>query len=155
MSGAGVPVRLSATEVDENDSDEEERFQQREGSRRSSLGSGPRANSQLVSGGRHSDGSTPRSGHSPDGSMADLAEEETPMPNEYNVSQSDYFEQAAPSNEEAEQNFGRVGGLPPSKLKTDQQRKIEDDLRRRGSVDDRSMTMTGQRLFVANPDLSD
>jgi len=30
-----------------------------------------------------------------------------------------------------------------------------DDLRRRGSVDDRTTTMSGVRLFVANPDLSD
>jgi hypothetical protein len=30
-----------------------------------------------------------------------------------------------------------------------------DELRRRGSVDERTTTMTNVRLFVANPDLSD
>ena len=33
--------------------------------------------------------------------------------------------------------------------------KSPDDLRRRGSVDDRTMTLSAGRLFVANPDLSD
>jgi hypothetical protein len=36
-----------------------------------------------------------------------------------------------------------------------QSAKDPDELRRRGSVDERNMTMTGVRLFVANPDLSD
>lgn len=37
-----------------------------------------------------------------------------------------------------------------------EQAKKAEELRRRGSVDERSMTMGGKgRLFVANPDLDD
>jgi hypothetical protein len=44
--------------------------------------------------------------------------------------------------------------LPPRRV--EEEHKGSDDLRRRGSVDDRTMTMSGAgRLFIANPDLSD
>ena len=75
------------------------------------------------------------------------------MPGEYQT--GDYFEGA-----EAEKSFGGIGGLPQKsaawqQAEAERQKKVSDDLRRRGSVDDRTMTMGGGRLFVANPDLSD
>ena len=160
MSGAGVPIRLSATEVDDNDSDEDldskyAKYNQRNGSGRSSLGSGPKASTSNISTGQsRSNESTPPSGHSPVNSLGYVAEERTPMPNYTNMNQSDYFDQAG-DDAEAEEQFGGIGRLPPSKPKTERDFKLEEELRRRGSVDDRAMTMSGQRLFVANPDLSD
>ena len=154
MSGAGVPIRLSATEVDENDSDEDydskHKGHQRNGSRHSSFGSGQRAGNYLHSG----TGSTPPSRQSPGESMGDLAEEETPQPNANNTLRNDYFVQSG-DDAEAERSFGGIGGLPQRAPKTEQERKTEDELRRRGSVDDRAMTMSAGRLYVANPDLSD
>lgn len=161
MSGAGVPMRLSASEVDEeNDSDDEDsrymNYHQRNGSGRSSLGSG-RANNSFL----NSNGSTPASGHSPiGGSMGDLKEEETPVSNDSNTKDGDYFQQSGGSggsgdSAEAEQSFGKVGRLPQARSRAESQRMTSEELRRRGSVDDRTMTMSGVRLFVANPDLSD
>ena len=154
MSGAGVPVRLSATEVDENDSEEDldskyAKYNQRTGSGRSSQGSGPRAsNGNFNTAPSRSNESTPPSGHSPGGSMGFVPEEQAPGPSRTATGLID-------SDAEEEQKFGGIGRLPPSKPKTEKDLKLEEELRRRGSVDDRAMTMSGQRLFVANPDLSD
>ena len=170
LSGAGVPMRLSASEVDEGDSDDDAaagyaaRFHTRTGSGRSSLGSGPRNSSYLATGKGYSNSSTPPSNHSPGDSMGDLAEEETPMP-QYNTRNGDYFQQSggpagsggggSSSSSSEERSFGGVGGLPPRPLRLETAGKNAEDLRRRGSVDERTMTMGGGRLFVANPDLSD
>jgi len=80
--------------------------------------------------------------------------ERTPVPgHSTNAGQSDYFAQTA--EDEAEERYDAVGQLPPSDTLPIREFKFEDDLRRRGSVDDRAMTMSTGRLFVANPDLSD
>ena len=158
MGGAGVPMRLSATEVDEGDSDEETRYHQRTGSGRSSLGSGHKGRSYMRG---YSNGSTPPNGQSPVESMGDLLEEETPVPNQYGTQSSDYFAQtggqgdSGSSGEGAEASFGNASALPQSRGRIEQDRKTSEELRRRGSVDDRTMTMSAGRLFVANPDLSD
>lgn len=163
-------MRLSASEVDEGDSDEEtgsayaQKYHSRTGSGRSSLGSGHRGQSgnYLSSSRGYSNGSTPPSGHSLVESMGDLQEEETPVPDsQYSSQSTDYFEHpggqgGSGSSGETEQRFGGVSNLPerqPAQLET--HRKTSEELRRRGSVDDRTMTMGGGRLFVANPDLSD
>ncbi|KAF1954120.1 hypothetical protein CC80DRAFT_550580 [Byssothecium circinans] len=156
-AGSGVPMRLSASEVDEGDSEDGSirgagtGYHHRTGSGRSSLGSGRRMS--YAAGGRHSSGSTPPNGtNSPD--MGDLIEEETPVP-AYNT--SDYFATktglSAGSGSSGERNFGDVGQMPQSLPKPSQQDK--SDLHRRGSVDERTTTMTNTRLFIANPDLSD
>jgi hypothetical protein len=60
-----------------------------------------------------------------------------------------------PSSEE-ENAFGNMGELPERRRDVSAPKKeTTDDLMRRGSVDERTMTMGRQRLFVANPDLSD
>lgn len=151
-------MRLSATEVDDgNDSDEETgaRYHVRNGSGRSSLGSGRKhLNSGLQN--AYGNGSTPP-GVSPVDSMDNVQEEETP----YAVPRGDdYFTQkgGSGSSGEQEESFGQVGGLPQTRGPTAEEKATKntaEDLRRRGSVDERTMTMSGPRLFVANPDLSD
>ncbi|KAL1956796.1 hypothetical protein VTO42DRAFT_6746 [Malbranchea cinnamomea] len=62
------------------------------------------------------------------------------------------------SAEEREESFGQLTDMttPTGAVATAaKNKKVSDDLKRRGSVDDRTSTMTGVRLFVANPDLSD
>lgn len=166
FGGAGVPMRLSATEVDEGDSDEETRYQAKTGSGRNSIGSGRRGNTYASSGmhaskGRgQSNGSSPPGGGSP---VDSIAEDETPMPTN-DSSKNDYFGQSggnggSGSSGEAEEKFGGIAGLPQSSLSAEQQlqqkKNTAEDLRRRGSVDERTSTMSGVRLFIANPDFSD
>lgn len=64
---------------------------------------------------------------------------------------------------EQETSFGNLGQMLPSSQQTtksstlirEKSYRSPDELRRRGSVDDRTMTMSTGRLYVANPDLSD
>jgi hypothetical protein len=199
LAGAvGVPMRLSASEVDENDSDDDQsstgrRYHSRTGSGRSSLGSGRKntfSNSQLHHTYSHGD-SPPQTLHSPiesrtatlESSSSDAnpghhdwprrestTEEQTPMPRDT----EDYFaphgdhgkgdSSGGSGNSFSEETFDTLSGLsqnhkgrlaPPEEQIA---RKLvsADELRRRGSVDDRTTTMTGAgRLFVANPDLDD
>ncbi|PVH97331.1 hypothetical protein DM02DRAFT_82381 [Periconia macrospinosa] len=157
-TGSGVPMRLSASEVDEGDSEDNGSlgggagpYHHRTGSGRSSIGSGRRIS--YVAGGRHSSGSTPPNGqNSPE--MGDLIEEETPISTHH---ASEYFATktglSAGSGSSGERNFGDVGQMPQSLPKPALQDK--SDLHRRGSVDERTTTMSNTRLFIANPDLSD
>lgn len=161
LAGTGVPMRLSATEVDEGDSEDNGSiggpYHNRTGSGRSSLGSGRRV-AYANAGGRLSSNSTPPNGNSPiDGGMADLQEEETPVP----FAASNYFEHtktglSGGSGSSGERNFGEVGQMPQGLPKPEpEKKKGAEDLHRRGSVDERTMTMSNTRLFIANPDLSD
>lgn len=171
LAGTGVPMRLSASEVDEGDSEDNGSISQgqgaaggpyhhRTGSGRSSLGSG-RHIGYANAIGRMSSNSTPPSGHnsSPsEGGMADLMEEPTPVPR-YNTS-ADYFEHtktglSGGSGSSGERNFGDAGQMPQGLPRIEVEKKTSDELHRRGSVDERTMTMGNTRLFIANPDLSD
>lgn len=153
-------MRLSASEVDEGDSEDNNSvgqgagpYHHRTGSGRSSLGSGRRV---AYASGRISSNSTPPNGqNSSPGEMADLPEEETPVPNY----KDEYFEHtktglSGGSGSSEERNFGGVGQMPQGLPKADLE-KNTSDLHRRGSVDERTTTMSGTRLFIANPDLSD
>ncbi|KAI9654669.1 MAG: hypothetical protein M1821_005876 [Bathelium mastoideum] len=174
-SGAAVPMRLSASEVDEGDNDDSDSHyitaagmvrrgeHQRTGSGRSSLGSGRKVHAPIGHS-RFSQGSTSPNdaGGSP---MEDLAEE-TPVQEDYRPRQGDYFTTtggtglsggSGSSSETRENSFGGVGTMPQRQA-APEGKKTEDELRRRGSVDERSMTLSGMgvgRLVVANPDLSD
>lgn len=168
LHGAGVPMRLSAMEVDDGESDDEPsaqsaKYHTRNGSGRSSLVGNHRGlNSFTNSQKGYSNGSTPPA-TSPGESMGDLIEEQTPVPNRYGTEGPDYFghpggqgnSDGSGGSTRREENFGGVGTLPQSKQRPVLDRKNSEELRRRGSVDDRTMTMGGGRLFVANPDLSD
>jgi hypothetical protein len=184
LAGAGVPMRLSASEVEDDDSSFNERewekdgwgysstsidatgkatHHRRTGSGRSSLGSGRRVDGRPSALSNpnlrmSTASSTPSSRHSPSPSetMPDLAEE-TPVPS--NPAAKEYFQDdrtrtgGSSSSGEREAGFGGLGNMPQRVKK---EKTSADELRRRGSVDDRSMTMSGAvRLFVANPDLSD
>ena len=178
---SGVPMRLSAREVDEDDSDEDRyasrNSHNRNGSARSSVGSaGGRTASgafgaQYPSGlatGRSSEGSTPPHGnvqeYGPGKAGKDSGAEPTPVPEQYH--RDDYFVQRPSSagrdnsggseNSERENSFGEVKGLPLRLHNPNEEHDTLDDLHRRGSVDERTTTMKGYgKLFVANPDLSD
>ncbi|KAF1918762.1 hypothetical protein BDU57DRAFT_526921 [Ampelomyces quisqualis] len=158
-SGSGVPVRLSATEIDGDDEDNSSQnggapYHQRSGSGRSSLGSARRM-SYANPVGRVSSNSTPPQNSSPE-DLGDLQEE--PAPSSQFDSSDAYFEHtktnlSTGSGSSEERNFGNVGQMPTALPK--QEKKGTDDLVRRGSVDERTMTMSNTRLFIANPDLSD
>jgi len=166
LAGTSVPLRLSATEV-EDDEDEQEAWNhqqntggkdddwgidasfygartelhQRTGSGRSSNGS--RQNTmnnrysahELASAGEHTHTRT-----ASEGTLGRL-DEKTPLASDSHG--HDYFKETARKADS-------------SSLENEvEKEKKEDELRRRGSVDDRAMTMSNVRLFVANPDLDD
>jgi hypothetical protein len=193
MAGAGVPMRLSATEVEDETDDRNRNSRQEEelneweqdpawgyagarpsqsqhhrrtGSGRSSLGSQRRATGSGYQPRFSTASSTPTSGHSRSPSeihLHDLAEEKTP----YASARPgiDYFDTAGDngktpgsdsSNSERENSFGGPAALPKRAKERKEYKETTEDLIRRGSVDERTMTMgRGVRLFVANPDLSD
>ena len=165
MVGGGVPMRLSASEVgdegnhfDDNDSARQLNHQ------RTASGWSSGDNRWLGVDQKHqrySQGSTPTSGQgsSPNDDIPEL--EETPVPGDHQQGKGDYFSQesgrhGSGSSSERESNFGNVPQMEAPHAR--QEGKTSDELRRRGSVDERANTMgymgTG-RLFVANPDLSD
>ncbi|KAL8724025.1 MAG: hypothetical protein Q9181_007023 [Wetmoreana brouardii] len=170
LGGVGVPLRLSASEVGDEgsprlDGASGRSMDQRIDSGRSSMGS----NRWLSTGSqrgqhRYSEGSTPTSGAGGSSNgEADIPElEETPVPRNH-ASQQDYFGEPADgrrrSGSSSETEFGEVGQMhaPPAAAASakKEEDKSAEELRRRGSVDERANTMTGVRLFVANPDLSD
>ncbi|KAL8808876.1 MAG: hypothetical protein Q9200_003940 [Gallowayella weberi] len=167
LGGVGVPLRLSATEVGDegsprDDSDSGRNSYQRVDSGRSSMGSNRFLSTGSQRAHRYSEGSTPTSGAG--GSMngeADIPElEETPVPRD-RPSTNDYFgvgTQTRKSTSSSETEFGDVGQMhapSASGSAKKEEGKSAEELRRRGSVDERANTMTGVRLFVANPDLSD
>lgn len=166
MTGAGVPVRLSANEIGENEDDQDDAasggLHNRTGSGRSSLNSNryPSAYIPRPQTGRFSSGSTP-----PVDMDGAYLSDETPVGGAQ-ASRTDYFEKQAPSahgssagtdTPEREDSFGDIKELaaPNAILKAAENAKKAEELRRRGSVDERTMTLNTQRLFVANPDLDD
>lgn len=164
----GVPMRLSATEVEGGSSDEDDvqttsrAHHRRTGSSgRSSVGSGRRGGQYRSSGGsvilagqRRSPGDTPERTDS-------LIEEpeETSKPIDDSASGRAQSSRSTSSGERAD-NVGELGSIP--KLATNSQKhsalireksvKSTDELKRRGSVDERTATLTSGRLFIANPD---
>ena len=181
-AASGVPMRLSAREVDDNESEDDhlapKPLHQRSGSGRSSVGSQGRASSIYGPGGPgvmtrgSSESNTP-----PQTRGTVVAGEQqrqrattqdstgtdpTPVPSDFQ--RADYFAQrgstknTTPGSNVAEQEneFGKVGTLPHRVRDIKEEDDKNDDLHRRGSVDERSTTMRGYgKLFVANPDLSD
>ncbi|EAW24265.1 uncharacterized protein NFIA_038390 [Aspergillus fischeri NRRL 181] len=160
LVGATVPVRLSANEVGDGDEDghSDNGFpHRRTGSGRSSLGSNYRYPSSYQ---RPSQG-TPGS-NTPPNEKADLPEvtENSPAERHEEEKASSTKDDSATSHSktsEQEDSFGSVGDMaaPSAATTAAEKARKADELRRRGSVDERTTTMTNVRLFVANPDLSD
>jgi hypothetical protein len=154
MAGAGVPMRLSATEVDDDDEDESPPDSKYEddgwnaadaafySGRSASAVAAASAAHRRTSSGRSSLG---RGGHSRSPSEMNAVAEETPLASEFGQRRNDYFSGKAEGRESD-------ASTPEDERERE---KREDDLVRRGSVDERAMTMSGVRLFVANPDLDD
>lgn len=184
MAGAGVPMRLSATEVEDELEEKEwekdgwnygqhqnyhssaSNHHTRTPSGRSSLGSGRR----ILAGPHHQSNSNLRGmttsatssphSRSPSDSIQSEHEQKTPMPQTH--PKTDYFStgisrtKTQGSGSSEEKGFGGLGQMPIRTKPLKDEKASADELRRRGSVDDRTMTMNGGvRLFVANPDLSD
>ena len=161
LNGASVPMRLSANEMI---GDEDEGLSQgensmvhgRSGSGRSSTNSAKyRSGYPRTDGGRFSTTSTPPSEGSPGQSIP-----EQPETRHSTINKKDYFisDEDRISLGENEDSFGELKDMlgPSSVQQATTQAKKAEDLRRRGSVDERAMSMgTGVRLFVANPDLDD
>jgi len=178
---SGVPMRLSANEVDDDEeergSDEERRlgtmsgqgrWHRRTESARSSLGSGSRMSTY---GDR-----TPPAQQQPQQQYS--APAPAPPATFHRSSTDDTHSAQSPSSSfystptrpaspperdsddtDRENSFGGAADLPQrfgkgQSLGDDLGKSNSDDLKRRGSVDERTMTMSGYgRLFVANPDL--
>ncbi len=165
MVGGGVPMRLSASEV----GDEGNHY---DDDRKTSMNN-QRISTARISGdsrwldvdqkprNRYSQGSTANGGPGESPSEDILEMEETPVPRDTQKPERSYFPptsgRRSGSSSEHENSFGNVGQMEAPKSE-EKPRKTSDELRRRGSVDERTNTMgyMGQgRLFVANPDLSD
>lgn len=182
----GVPLRLSATEVEAESSDEEDkgltmaRLRHRStGSSRSSTASGGLRGSATganpsyrTSGGhgsmtsRHSQRWTPgtetpsRPGSMSDNlagiTLQDPAEEAAAAASASGETKSTH----SGSDGEKADAIGELGNAPRlasnsllhSALTREKSVKNPDELRRRGSVDERTATLTSQRLYIANPD---
>jgi hypothetical protein len=181
----GVPMRLSASEVENGDSDEDQEYGQgghhkRTGSGRSSLGStragrGHQYRQSTASGhsGRWSQGHTPPSERERDNSLTDSAEA-TPLAHGH-PRHKEYSSEGAPgietrstksgSSGERNDNVAELGSNEAARLASnsllkstvtrERSTRNPEELRRRGSVDERTMTMSlsAGRLFVANPDV--
>jgi len=176
----GVPMRLSASEVEPGDSDDDADsgglYHRRTGSGRSSVGSGRRMTTysrQSGASSRMSAGHTPPSERERQGSTPDFMEAgETPVPLGHPRSK-DYFattdgnqdgtrSAGSGSSGERADGIAELGAADAARLASNSLLKSTisreksvrnpDELRRRGSVDDRTMTMSATRLFIANPD---
>lgn len=169
MVAGGVPMRLISSEVGDEASvldDGEGMMHQRTNSGMSNRWLGTASDRRHSY--RYSQGSLRTSGQgaSPTEDIPEL--EETPVLRQYGHTDSievegDYFSQnpadhgggSGSSSSELESNFGSVGQMKGPVTSRDIGKSRTDDLRRRGSVDERSNTMGGGRLYVTNPDLSD
>jgi hypothetical protein len=182
----GVPMRLSASEVEGGDSDDDAdsgnvqnsgTYHRRTGSGRSSVGSGgrrgltySRQSGASSTAGKWSSGNTPPSERLD--SMDDLDEAgETPVPGGRRRVK-DYFaadgnadgtrSAGSGSSGERADNVAELGTADAARLASNSLMKATitreksvknpEELRRRGSVDERTMTMSAGRLYIANPD---
>ena len=162
LVGGGVPMRLSANEVGE----EGTYNRPKDDGHQRTMSSGSAGNRYLNvdqnKQHRFSQGSSPPiapGGSSESPNIPEL--DETPVPGHYQAG-VDYFtgksgNGGSGSSSERESSFGKVGQMegPAAPVK---EKRTSEELRRRGSVDERTNTMGfmgSGRLFVANPDLSD
>ena len=153
LVGAAVPVRLSANEVGDADDAHSDagKYHRRTGSGRSSQGSSLRYSQRPPTGQMGSNEASPNE-------KSEREDLETPLARDSKHGSAN--EDAATTHtqgSEQEDYFGIVGEMnaPNAAVAAAEKARKADELRRRGSVDDRTTSMTGTRLFIANPDLSD
>lgn len=161
MSGAGVPMRLSANEMLGDEDDEQGYIRGdnamvhgRSGSGKSSTNSTKyRSGYPRTDQGRFSTASTPPSGDGSPSARDRIPEESHHGPDDF---KSDYYATREKKDSTDEDSFGELREMsgPNAAAQAAGQAKKAEDLRRRGSVDERAMSMgTGVKLFVANPDV--
>ncbi|KAG9250937.1 uncharacterized protein F5Z01DRAFT_683631 [Emericellopsis atlantica] len=177
----GVPLRLSATEVEGESSDDDKMpassklHHRRTGSSgRSSNASGRRGLAYRTSGGqgsinsRNSQNWTPGDTPERSGSLVDLPSQQQQQQLQYGEAggADDHASTKAKSTNSAEteaekaDNVAELGNAPRlasnsllhSALTREKSVKNPEELKRRGSVDERTATLTSQRLYIANPD---
>lgn len=164
---SGVPMRLSATEVEGEDGEEDDLSMRRlhhrrtGSSGRSSTASSKRGLAYRVSGAsqgskqRWSPGDTPERA----GSMVIEDVEYAPGDDRLDRAQSTHSGSSSGEKADALPELGHAGAaklasnsMLNAALTREKSVKNPEDLRRRGSVDERTMTLTAGRLFIANPD---
>lgn len=167
MVGGGVPMRLSASEVGDEGTQYDDERKTSMNNTRTSTASNSIDNRYLdvdtKRRNRYSQGSTPNSAESPSSNIPELEENPAPNPNQYQPAHKNpppppTTTRTSGSSSERENSFGNIGKMEAPRSEEKPRKKTEEELRRRGSVDERTNTMgyMGQgRLFVANPDLSD
>lgn len=167
----GVPMRLSATEVEGEDDEDDNTntnvnntYHHRSGSGRSSVGSSRRGHTYSRQSGASSTVGKWSSGNTPPDSLHDLAE--NPGPGDANhisgeIQDGTRSAGSGSSAERADQVGDLITGdaarlasnsLLQSTVTREKSLRNPEDLRRRGSVDERTMTMSAGRLYIANPD---
>ncbi|KAJ4306439.1 hypothetical protein N0V88_001240 [Collariella sp. IMI 366227] len=163
----GVPLRLSATEVEGEESEEDDTAIQRHHHRRTgssgrnSIASGRRAMGYRSSGGlgahggatRWSPSDTPeRTGSLVDDKQA-FAAGESGSGKARSVASGSSGERLDNVPELSGHSAHLAGNsMKHAAVTREKSVKGVDDLKRRGSVDERTMTLTSGRLFIANPD---
>ncbi|KAJ5831937.1 hypothetical protein N7474_000248 [Penicillium riverlandense] len=162
LVGAKVPVRLSANEVGDAEDDAHSNDgarHRRTGSGRSSLGSQRYPSGYSRAQGTMGSNTTPPNEKTelPDVSEntpAEIqAEEKSRVSSLVQDDSATTHSSAAHSSEQ--EDFVPDMEAPSAAVAAAYNAKKVDELRRRGSVDERTTSMTNVRLFVANPDLSD
>ncbi|KAJ2893852.1 hypothetical protein MKZ38_008190 [Zalerion maritima] len=163
----GVPMRLSATEVEGEDSDDDDTqvgsrlHHRRTGSSgRSSTASIRRANQFRSSGSLNQRRWSP--GHTPERSGSLVQENVLIGPETVMDDRASGKARSTGSGSSAERadNVADLGNAPKlasnslmhHALTREKSVRNPEDLKRRGSVDERTMTLTSGRLFIANPD---
>lgn len=161
----GVPMRLSATEVEGEDSDDDDTTMQRlhhrrtGSSGRSSTASGRRGVAYRTSGSlvgkRWSPGDTPeRRGSLVAPGEYEVGDDRRSLDRPQSTKSGSSAERADVLPELAPNNAAKLASnsLLNAALTREKSVKNPEDLKRRGSVDERTATLTSGRLFIANPD---
>ncbi|CAH0005270.1 unnamed protein product [Clonostachys rhizophaga] len=160
----GVPLRLLATEAEGESSDDEPmaRSQHRRtnSSGRNSIASGRRGIPYRTSGGhgsfsgkRQSPNDTPeRSGSLVDDRPASIVRDDAASGKARSTHSGSSAERADNVAELSVAPRLAANSLMHATLTREKSVKNPEELRRRGSVDERTSTLTSQRLYIANPD---
>ncbi|KAJ2978576.1 hypothetical protein NUW58_g7454 [Xylaria curta] len=161
---AGVPLRLSATEVEGENSDEDDisarkvHHRRTGSSGRSSTASGRRGIAYRTSGSIGPGGKRWSPSDTPDrGSMVEDLEYkpgEDHLERAPSTHSGSSAERADALPELASSNAAKLASnsVLNAALTREKSVKNPEDLKRRGSVDERTMTLSSGRLFIANPD---
>jgi len=165
LVGATVPQRLLANEVGDDGEDDHSSeggmFHRRTGSGRSSMGSISRFPSGYQ---RPQQGKTPPNENSDIPELAETPGNAKPFSENNDVIGADKDSDNSKNiinynsnDEEQEDDFGGFSDMaaPNAAVSAAMRAKRAEELKRRGSVDDRTTSLTGGRLYIANPDLSD